>query len=114
MLDIDGDQDVEALTDGLFVLRWLFGFRDEALIAGLLDAGCTRCTADEIEDYLGSIEDQLDIDGDGDATPLNDGLLVLRFLFDFTGTLLTNGAVNLDECTRCDAEAIELYLEGLL
>ena len=73
-----------------------------------------RCMAEEVEDYLASIEDQLDIDGDGFTTPLSDGLLVLRHLFGFTGEPLTNGAVNLVDCTRCDAGAIEVYLAGLL
>jgi hypothetical protein len=52
-LDIDGDGDVEPLTDGLLVLRWLFGFRGDALISGAVDTlHCTRCTADAIEGYL--------------------------------------------------------------
>jgi hypothetical protein len=56
----------------------------------------------------------LDIDGDGAVAPLTDGLLALRFLFGFTGTTLTSGAVNTDGCTRCDAGAIEPYLQTLI
>ena len=36
----------------------------------------------------------LDIDDDGTVQPLTDGLLILRFLFGFTGTTLTGGAVD--------------------
>jgi hypothetical protein len=56
----------------------------------------------------------LDIDGNGDTAPLTDGLLVLRFLFGFTGTTLTAGAVDLNGCQRCDATAIEAYLQTLI
>ncbi len=55
----------------------------------------------------------LDIDGDGAILPLTDGLLVLRSTFGFTGAVLTNGAVNLVGCTRCDAVTIEAYLKTL-
>jgi hypothetical protein len=55
----------------------------------------------------------LDIDGDGITASLTDGVLVMRFLFGFTGTALTGGAVNASGCTRCDAAAIEAYLETL-
>ena len=56
----------------------------------------------------------LDIDGNGATGALTDGLLVLRFLFGFTGTTLTGGAVDLTACTRCDAPAIEGYLHTLI
>jgi hypothetical protein len=52
-----------------------------------------------------------DVDGNGSTNPLTDGLLVLRFLFGFTGETLVTGAVDLAGCTRCDAAAIEAYLE---
>ena len=54
----------------------------------------------------------LDIDGNGSVQPLTDGLLVLRFLFGFTGSTLTTGAVG-GACTRCDSAAIEPYLQML-
>ena len=55
----------------------------------------------------------LDIDGNGQIGPLTDGLLVLRFMFGFSGTTLTGGAVG-PGCTRCNAAAIEPYLAGLV
>jgi hypothetical protein len=54
----------------------------------------------------------LDIDGNGQIAALSDGLLVLRFMFGFTGTTLTSGAIG-SGCTRCNAAAIEPYLAGL-
>jgi hypothetical protein len=54
-----------------------------------------------------------DIDGDGELESLTDGLLVLRFLFGFTGAPLVTGAVDAVNCTRCTAPAIEAYLQAL-
>jgi hypothetical protein len=56
----------------------------------------------------------LDIDADGDVTALTDGLLVLRYLFDFTGTNLTAGLVDTTNCHRCDAAAITAYMQTLI
>jgi hypothetical protein len=56
----------------------------------------------------------LDIDGNGSTAALTDGLLVLRFLFGFTGATLTAGAVDAVACTRCNAAAIGAYLETLI
>ena len=54
----------------------------------------------------------IDIDGDGESQPLTDGLLVLRRLFGFSGATLVNGAVDLLNCTRCDAPAIGGFLDA--
>jgi hypothetical protein len=112
-LDVDGNGSTEALTDGLLVLRHLFGFAGTTLTASAVDlANCSRCDALAIVDYLGGLGLILDIDGDGELVALTDGLLVLRFLFGFTGTTLTGGAVDAD-CVRCDAAAIVPYLQSL-
>jgi DNA-binding beta-propeller fold protein YncE len=51
--DIDGNGSVDPLTDGLLQLRYFFGFRGAALVAGAVDpVGCTRCTAAAIEAYI--------------------------------------------------------------
>jgi hypothetical protein len=50
--DIDGDGAITPLTDGLLLLRYLFGFRNGTLIGGAVAAGCTRCTAPEIEAHI--------------------------------------------------------------
>ncbi|MCK5897110.1 MAG: hypothetical protein KAG20_09905, partial [Cocleimonas sp.] len=51
-LDIDGDGDTKALTDGLLILRYLFGFRSNTLIDKALGKNATRVTSDEIETYI--------------------------------------------------------------
>jgi hypothetical protein len=112
-LDVDASGAVQPLTDGLLVLRHQFGFTGATLVNGALGANCGRCTSTAIGSYLGSLGALLDVDGNGSTQPLTDGLLVLRYLFGFTGTTLTSGAVG-GGCTRCDAAAIDAYLDGML
>ena len=51
-LDIDDDGSVQALTDGLLVLRFEFGFTGSALTSNAVDNGCERCTDEEILMFL--------------------------------------------------------------
>ena len=51
-LDVDGDGDSKPLTDGLLVIRYLFGFRGDSLVAGAVSATATRKSAEVIEAYL--------------------------------------------------------------
>jgi hypothetical protein len=111
-LDVDGNGTIEPLTDGLLLLRYLFGFTGATLTTGAVGGGCTRCDAAAIDSYLDGLGPVLDIDGNTTIEPLTDGLLVLRFLFGFTGATLTSGAVG-GGCSRCDAAMIEPYLAGL-
>jgi hypothetical protein len=55
----------------------------------------------------------LDIDGDGHADALTDGLLVLRYLLGFRGNSLITGAVATG-ATRTSANDIESRLESIL
>jgi len=112
---VDGNGQEDALTDGILLLRWLFEFTGDSLIGGgVVGDGCTRCTAQEIEEYLAAMGSLLDIDGNGQTDALTDGILVLRFLFEFTGDALIGGGVVASDCTRCTAGEIETFLKGLL
>ncbi len=51
-LDIDGNGEVKALSDGLLALRYLFGFSGDALINNAVANNATRKTANDIEAYL--------------------------------------------------------------
>ena len=55
LLDIDGNGETEALTDGLLILRYLFGFTGATLVTGAVGTGCIRCDAPAIEAYLSSL-----------------------------------------------------------
>jgi len=55
-LDVDGDGEVNPLTDGVLKLRYEFGFRGDDLVSGAVNlGGCTRCAAAAIEVYLAGI-----------------------------------------------------------
>jgi hypothetical protein len=56
----------------------------------------------------------LDVDAEFSADPLTDGLLVLRYLFNLSGASLIAGAVDLTDCGRCTAPAIDAYLALIL
>jgi hypothetical protein len=114
-LDTDGNGNVDALTDGLLFIRHMFGSQGEGLIDGAMGAGCTRCTAAEIESYMDqcAASDTSDIDGNGEVDALTDGLLEIRYLFGSRGEPLINNAVG-DGCTRCTAVEVEGYLQGLI
>jgi formylglycine-generating enzyme required for sulfatase activity len=112
LFDVDGNGEGDALTDGLLVLRYLFGFRGGSLATGAVALNCERCDPEDIEGYLEEALLEFDADGNGTVDALTDGLLILRRLFDFRGDALTAGAVALD-CGRCDAGEIEGYLAYL-
>jgi hypothetical protein len=52
LADIDGNGDIDALTDGLLTLRYLFGLQGDTLINGVVAGNSTRKTAEEIEAHL--------------------------------------------------------------
>jgi hypothetical protein len=111
-LDVDGNGSLAALSDGLLVLRHRFGLTGTALTNSAVGGGCTRCDGAAIKAYLDGLGTTLDVDGNGSMAALSDGLLVVRFLFNLTGSALTSGVVG-GGCTRCDAAAIEPYLQTL-
>jgi len=92
-LDIDGTASHDALTDGLLIIRYLFGLSGPSLINGAVGLGATRATATPIGNYLTDIRPVLDIDGNGQADALTDGLMVIRYLFGLRGAALIAGAV---------------------
>ena len=52
--DVDGNGQVDALTDGLILIRYMFGLRGPSLTAGAIGVGATR-TAEQIEAYIQSV-----------------------------------------------------------
>ena len=54
-LDIDGNGKAEALTDGLLVIRYLFGFRGESLTAGAVASDAQRRTPEDIEAFISAL-----------------------------------------------------------
>jgi hypothetical protein len=112
--DADLDGEVEPLTDGLLILRYLFGFTGQALVNGAVADGAARTDPADIVAYLDCVRLAiLDPDGDGETQPLTDGLLLLRYFFGFRDAALINNAVG-ESCSRCEADPIEDYIESVL
>ena len=111
-LDIDGDGQATALTDGLLIIRYLFGFNGTALVAGALGSDAAVTTADAIVARLDTHKAAFDIDEDGSTLPLTDGLLIIRYLFGFQGSALVAGALG-DSAVRTDATTLVNFLDAL-
>ena len=112
-LDIDGNGEAKALTDGLLILRYLFDFNGDTLINGVIaPKGATRSTAAAVTAYLDKCRDSFDIDDSSEVKALTDGLLMLRYLFGFQGETLVSKATA-DNAKRTTATAIEAFLKPL-
>ena len=111
-LDVDGDGESEASTDGLLILRYLFGFRGDSLTSGAVAQNATR-DASEIESFLAGRVVFLDVDDNQSADALSDGLLILRYLSSRRGAALIDGAIA-GNASRTTADEIELALQELL
>lgn len=89
-LDVNGDSQVNASSDAVLLLRYLLGFRGDALIAGV--ALGSRDTATKIEEFLGS-GSQFDVFGRSPPAPIAtaDGLVLSRLILGVPDTTLLNG-----------------------
>ena len=112
-IDLDGNERYDALTDGLLLLRGMFGLDGSALVTGTIASDATYTESVDIESRIETLGDLADIDGNGDIDALTDGLLTLRYLFGLQGDTLINGVVAGD-ATRTTAEEIEAHLETLM
>ena len=114
-LDIDSNGEVDALTDGMLVLRYLFGLIDgEESEEDAIATNATRRKSEDILDFLSqSSTAQLDYDGNNDADALTDGLLLIRHLFELSGNSLTENAIG-DNATRSTSTTIVPYIEQLI
>ena len=111
-IDIDGNERYDALTDGLLILRSMFGLDGSSLVAGTAASDAVYSNSDEIIARINTLGDLADIDGNGDIDALTDGLLILRYLFGLEGEILVAGVVS-DDATRT-ADEIEAHLEMLM
>ena len=110
-LDIDDSGEVKPLTDGLLLLRSLFGFRDAALTNSAISPVAERSLPENIQSYISGCSTVFDIDNSGDVKPLTDGLLVLRYLFGFRNEALIEGSIATN-AQRKDAQSIAEYIQS--
>ncbi|MBK7470581.1 MAG: S8 family serine peptidase [Betaproteobacteria bacterium] len=114
-LDVDASNNptrYDAATDGILVLRYLFGFAGTSLIDNALGPTATRTDPDDLRLHLDNMGAALDIDGNGELDALTDGLLVLRYMFGMRDAALVAGAVA-PGAPRTTAE-IEATLHSLM
>ena len=106
--DFDANGETDALTDGLLLLRYAFGLRDDSLTNGAVALNSVL-TAEQIMDSMNSVSNIADIDGNGEIDALTDGLLLLRYLFGLLDDSLVSGSLAID-ATRSTADQIEQYI----
>ncbi len=106
-LDVDGNQSYLGHSDGLLIVRYLFGIRGSGLI---VDTAGTDPA--QIVQRLDDIRPLLDIDGDGRTDALTDGVLIMRYLLGLRGSALIASAISAD-ARRTTSVDIENYLVGI-
>lgn len=109
--DIDGNGKYDALTDGLLLLRGMFGLTGDALIAGAIASDANYTSSTIIAARIDRLGDLLDIDGNGQADALTDGLVILRYLFGLRGDALVIGVIASD-ATVSTATEIGVKIEN--
>jgi hypothetical protein len=113
VLDVDGNTQYNAATDGLLAVRWMFGLTDTSLTSDAVAMGAPRNMPAAIAGYLEDVGPLLDIDLNGVLDPLTDGVMIIRYLFGITGAPLINSAVAQD-ANRTSATDITNYLGTLV
>ena len=112
-LDIDGNGRYDALTDGLLLLRGMFGLGEGALISGAVATDAAYTSSGEIVSRIDMLGDLVDIDGNDRVDALTDGLIILRYLFGLRGDVLINGVIASD-ATVTSADGVGAKMENLM
>jgi poly(3-hydroxybutyrate) depolymerase len=112
-IDLDGNGQYDALTDGLLLLRGMFELDGSALVKGAIASNAVYTNPEDIASRIESLGELADIDGNGQRDALTDGLLALRYLFGLQGDTLVNGVVAQD-AVRTTTQQIETHLQTLM
>ena len=111
ILDIDGNVQYLPASDGVLILRSMFGLTGSALTNNALGVAATRTGDPQMATYLADMLPFFDVDGNGRVEASTDGLMIVRTLLGLTGTAITNGAIGTG-ATRNVAQ-IEAYIQTL-
>ena len=112
-LDIDGNGQYDALTDGLLLLRGMFLLSGDSLISDAVASDAVYKISDEVASRIDMLGDLVDIDGNGTVDALTDGLVILRYLFNLRGDVLINDVIASDATVKT-AEDVEASISILI
>jgi hypothetical protein len=112
-LDMDGNGQYDALTDGLLLLRGMFLLTGDSLISDAVASDAVYKTSEEVTFRIEMLGDLVDIDGNGIVDALTDGLVILRYLFNLRGDVLINDVIASDATVKT-AEDVEAKIEALI
>ena len=113
IVDINADGVVDSRSDGVLLLRSMFGLTGDALANGLSVSDVAHHDSVDIESRIAILGDLADVDGNGNVDALTDGLLMLRYLAGLEGGSLI-GQVVATDATRTTAIDIEAHLKTLM
>jgi CxxC motif-containing protein (DUF1111 family)/predicted lipoprotein with Yx(FWY)xxD motif len=108
--DMDANGEADALTDGLLMLRYSFGLRDESLTADAISPN-SPMSPSEVETRIAMMSVISDIDGNTEVDALTDGLLLLRYLFGLRNDSLISDVVG-SGASRTSSVDITGYLDS--
>ena len=112
-IDIDGNGQYDALTDGLLLLRGMFGLTGSALVDGAVASDALYTSEEEIKGRIDMLGDFIDIDDNGTNDALTDGLVILRYLFGLRGAVLVDGVIASDALVQ-SAEGVGEKIDSLM
>jgi CxxC motif-containing protein (DUF1111 family) len=108
--DVDGNNEADALSDGLLILRYAFGLRGDSLTDGAVSPNSPYSDS-EVVSRIENAMSYADIDANGEVDALSDGLIILRYLFGLRGEVLVADTISPD-ATRTSIEEVVAYLES--
>ena len=112
-LDLDGNGQYDALTDGLLFLRSMFGINGAAFVNDILASNALYNSEEDIKERIDFLGNDIDIDGNGTVDALTDGIILMRYLFGIRGEVLLNGAIAAD-ATISSAESVSTNIKCLM
>jgi hypothetical protein len=106
-------QTYDPATDGLLVLRYMFGVRGAGLTANAVAPSALRNDPVAIAASLDSMRSALDVDNDGVVNALTDGILIVRYMSGMRGAALITGALGAG-ATPGTSTAIAARIQALM
>lgn len=108
--DVDESGTPTPAVDALLLVRYLAGFTGGRLTDGAIQPNSTRRKAADVQSFLDS--QAFDVDNNGVADPLTDGLIITRYLQDIAGPALVKGALGAG-ALRTQPDDVLAYLRSV-